>query len=1019
MKSIRGIIGTRHLGTRPVGPVATSGILVTLLAVVAVGLLSLTPLRLPTLTILLCAVAYSAVRSGLVQGLVSAALVTAFAVYYYSAAPAEWFVGRAFTTRVVTLALTAFAIGAVIGVLRRWLARSERDLQHQLRFSKALHNSLGEGVVVVDERGTITYANPAAEHILGWSAQDLVGRPREEFPGLGAHELPLEGAESGEYEITRRDGHSITVAYSSSPILEDGHNRGLVIAFRDVSERRQAEEALRRSEERFRSLVQNLTDVITVLDPDGRMQYLSPSIEHVVGYTPDELVGRNCFELVHPDDRERVASALRERAEDRLASSAGTQFRFRHRDGSWRDIEAVSTNGLADPAIRGIIVTCRDITERQQIEQELRVAKEAAEAASRAKSDFLATMSHEIRTPMNGVIGMSELLLGTELTPEQREYAEAIASSGEHLLRIINDILDFSKIEAGRMQLEEFDFDLRSTVEDVAGLLGARAADKGLELTCYCEPDVPSMVRGDPFRLRQVLTNLVGNAIKFTDEGEVVLRACTEEDSGEHVLARFEVSDTGIGITPEQKERLFGAFSQADSSISRRYGGTGLGLAISRQLAQLMGGTMGVESEPGVGSTFWFTARFHKLAQSAIPARSTADISSAHALVVDDNATNRRVLEQQLRSWGVENDSAESGQQALQMLRASAESGRPYDLLVLDVQMPGMDGIELTRRVRSDGQLRSPKVVLLSSVGRSEIAAEARELDVSATLTKPVRHSQLYDTLVNALSGGSQRPPVEPPEPRHLATPPEPTQRHGGRVLVAEDNAVNQRLALTILEKLGYDADLATNGREALERAESGDYLAVLMDCQMPEMDGFEATQRIRELDAPRGTVPIIAMTANALEGDRERCIAAGMNDYISKPVRIADLESVLERWVGTGQSGGSEVLDESVIEGLRALDPEGRLLGELVGMYLEDGEARLRALREAVERGDAGEIEREAHTLKGSSANIGAYRVAEQSQVLQDMGRSGDLSEAHEAAEELGREYARATRALSRLVRS
>jgi PAS domain S-box-containing protein len=668
---------------------------------------------------------------------------------------------------------------------------------------------------------------------------------------------------------------------------------------------------LREAEVRYRSLVENIPAVVYTQQPGepSLTTYVSPQIEAMQGYTPQETMSdpEHWTKTLHPEDRERVL------AEDERTNRTGepfvAEYRQFARDGRvvWVRDEAVLVRDEAGTPLywQGVLL---DTTERKRAEEELRQAKTEAEAASRSKSEFLANMSHEIRTPMNGVIGMTGLLMDTDLSEEQREYAGTVRSSGENLLTIINDILDFSKIEAGRLELEEMDFDLQRVVEEAVDLLGERAHGKGLELASLVEGTVPTTLRGDPGRIRQVLVNLLGNAVKFTEAGEVVLRVSVDEDEAhaadadEAVVVRLQVEDTGIGMTDEQRLRLFQSFSQADASTTRRYGGTGLGLAISKQLVELLGGEIGVESQPGKGSTFWFTLRTQKQPEDgprvAPPRR--ASLRDVRALVVDDNETNRRIVHEQVTSWGMKNGMAEGGHGALEVLRKAVREGSPYDLAILDLQMPGMDGMELASKIKADPSIAPTKLILLTSMGLRGEAEQARRAGFAAYLTKPVRQSKLFDAMVNVmmdalpveeqaemgpadetpivvarrgLEGGEARP-VELPWRAH--------------VLVAEDNQVNQKVAVRMLEKLGYRADVAANGLEAIEALSRIPYAAVLMDVQMPEMDGHEATAGIRRREQGRGRrTPIIAMTANAMQGDREEALASGMDDYVPKPVKL------------------------------------------------------------------------------------------------------------------------------------
>jgi PAS domain S-box-containing protein len=812
------------------------------------------------------------------------------------------------------------------------------------------------------------------------------------------------------------------------------------------------EEALRENETRLRAITDSAHDAILMMDPQGLVSYWNLAAERILGFTSAEAIGQTLHELIVPEHyhaAHHAAFPTFQRTGQGAAVGKTIEVNARRKDGTIIAIQ-LSLSSLFLNGGWYAVGIISDITERKRMQEALQTtlidleqtnqslvdqtlrANEmtvAAEYANAAKSEFLANMSHEIRTPMNGVIGMTGLLLDTDLTPEQRQFTNIIRSSSETLLSLINDILDFSKIEAKKMDLESIDFDLRLTLEDTMEMLSVKAHEKGLEIAGILDPDIPAYVRGDPGRVRQIITNLGNNAIKFTPRGEISLRANLESQDEKQVCVRFAITDTGIGIPQDKMARLFTPFSQVDGSVTRKYGGTGLGLAISKQLAELMGGSTGVTSEEGIGSTFWFTVVFEKTSDEKIRNLvPLANLTGIKVLVVDDHEVNRLLVSLLLKSWGCRYAEAEKGDVALSLLQEAASSGDPYQAALLDMQMPDMDGAELARRIKADPRLGATQLILFTSLGKRGDAAQMKALGFSGYLTKPLRQEQLHECLALVLGQAT----ISTTQNTHQTAPTELVTRHTiadsfkhkTHILLAEDNTVNQFVVTKILKKLGYRADVVANGQEAITALQAINYDLILMDCQMPEMDGFEATRLIR--DPQTGVlnplVPIVALTANALTGDRERCLKAGMDDYLSKPINVDDLNVALEKWLAKAETEktaenqtqsqrisetdnttsnepqaneGDETSIFNEAELVQRLMDDQDLVEAVVIAFVEDMPLQITALKQFLASGDISGAQRQAHTIKGASANLGASRLRQVAFELEKLAKNSDIPEA------------------------
>ena len=936
--------------------------------------------------------------------------------------------------------------------------RAEKALQERNALLTSLLNSIDDIVYFKDERGVHLGCNPAFERFVGRTHQEILGYTDQDLfpPDIAetSRKDDLMVMDQGKPHHTEKwidypDGYRVLVDMIKSPLRNaQGGIIGVLGVYRDIT-------AGRRAEMLYKTLAESSLAAFFVVQ-DGKFRFINNSSIAYAGYAAEELVGQDADVIVHPDDRKFA----KEKARELLKSGDVSPYEFRMvtKQGGIRWIAQI-VSPIQHEGRAAVLGNAIDITERkqaqdalvetnEQLEQAISRANEMAlqaELANMAKSEFLANMSHEIRTPMNGVIGMSGLLLDTELTAEQRRYAQLVRSSGEALLKVINDILDFSKIEARKLDLEILDFNLRTTLEDVTELLALKAQEKGLELVCLIEPETPLWLRGDPGRLRQILVNLGGNAVKFTHEGGVTIRAGLESQDDQKAVVDFTVSDTGIGIPTDRIGALFSPFTQVDGSTTRKYGGTGLGLSISKQLVELMGGHIGVESQEGHGSTFRFTALFEKQPEVAPHSPDAfADLTGVRVLVVDDHATNRLLATTLLRTWGCRTDEAADGKTALYMLQTAIRAHDPYRAVLLDMQMPEMNGEELGRLIKSDPECKNTLLVMMTSLGQRGDARRLESIGFAAYLTKPIREGQLHDALALALG---RRIDAERASHNRLIT------RHtvaelrlrGARILLAEDNITNQQIAVAMLNKLGCRADVAANGTEVLEALRTIPYDLVLMDCHMPEMDGFEATRRIRSVDSAvlNHQMPVIAMTARAMKEDREECLHAGMNDHLPKPVDPKALAEMLGKWlpvqtgdlkletgeaeagacdVGEGkndvgqetqskessfafqrQTGDSEfqvssfkfqssapIFDKTAL--LRRVMEDEDLLRVVVSTFLEELPRQFEAMKTYLVTGDAPRAERQAHTIKGAAASVGGEALREAAWEMEKAGKAGDL---------------------------
>ncbi len=935
--------------------------------------------------------------------------------------------------------------------------RTEDALKESEVFYHSLVESIPQNLYRKDQQGRFTFANHRFCETIGKPLEEVLGKTDFDlFPEDLARKYQLDDERlmrTGEVFDTveahqTQKGQKRYVHVVKSTIRNfQGDILGTQGIFWDVTERKQTEEDLAYERELLRSFLDNVPDPVYFKDTKSRIIRCSAGMASIFNVASvDEVIGKTDFDFF---TEEHARQAFED--EQRIILT-GKPMLGKVEKETWPDGQVTYVISSKMPfrnkhgAIIGTIGISKDITQLKKTEAELELARDAALESTRLKSEFLANMSHEIRTPMNAIIGMAGLLMETELDAEQKDFADTIRSSADALLTVINDILDFSKIEAGKLHFELIDFNLGEMVESAVDLVAPRAQNKNLELLLWMQPGMPATVKGDPGRVRQILLNLLTNAVKFTETGEVVVKVGLSSQNGNRAKIRFSVTDTGIGINPQALASVFQAFIQADGSMTRKYGGTGLGLAISKQLVEMMGGQIGAISTQGKGSEFWFELNLPLGSENSADTRPVRDLASLRVLVVDDNATNRQIVRLQVKSWRLECEECASGPEALTLLREHAFRGQPFDVVLLDQQMPGMDGLTLAREIKRDPAIANAKLIMLTSMGHRILQDQIQAAGLAAFLVKPVKKSRLFDCLATVVGQTSEaieapRPIAEPAAGR---TAEEGERRKSMKILLAEDNPVNQKVALRQLNKLGYAADAVGNGLEVLEALKSIPYEVVFMDCQMPELDGYEATRRVRQKEqsgawgANRVPCYVIALTAHALQGDREKCLEAGMNDYISKPVQMADLQSVLERAqlalnkispsVATTSATPSvaapapnlpPAIDMEVLRSLRELQEPGEPdpVLELVDLFLSDAQPRLDQLQTALAASDWPRISGQAHSLKGSASNLGAKHLSALCAQLEKVVRAGETTGLAPQIEQIIAEFRRVKSALNEVT--
>ncbi|MCR9296286.1 MAG: response regulator [bacterium] len=878
--------------------------------------------------------------------------------------------------------------------------KAEKSLEHERFLLHTLLDYLPDAIYFKDRQGKFTRVSRSLAKHLGTTTEEVVGKTdRDFFDASYAAEAqadeealmrtgkPLIGKE----EQPGWSGSEVTWVSTTKVPLPD--NAGNIIGTFGVSHDISAQKAV---ETNFRSVIDAAPNPLVVVNREGKIELVNSATSSVFGYAQSELIGQS-IEILVPERLRESHQELRktyQRQPEARPMGGDRQLAGRRKDGSEFPLE-IGLNPVRLNDRTAVLASVIDITARKQTQDALVAAKQAAESANQAKSDFLANMSHEIRTPMNAIIGMTEMVLSDDLNSDHRGYLTTVLESAESLLAIINEILDFSKIEAGHLHLENVEFDLRDEISDALRTLSSRAFRKGLELACNVAPDVPNRCWGDPIRIRQIIINLVGNAIKFTESGEIVVDVSQQGDSGTERVFQVSVRDTGVGIPEDRLGTIFSAFAQADGSTTRRFGGTGLGLTISSRLVEAMHGKIWVESQVGQGSTFSFTIQLRVSENAAPAALDLQSLENCSVLVVDDNATNRKILQAMLQSWKMKVYVVDGGQSALAELERLAQSGNPPLLVLTDVQMPGMDGFMLAAKIRAHPRLQETRIVLLSSGVRASDTADRERLGIRAQLMKPIKRSELLDVILLSLGGmrsvqaTSQAGEAKLPELDSL------------KILLVEDGKANQMLALGLLERWGHQVKLAENGREAVESWQSEEFDLILMDLQMPEMDGFEATRQIRSLEHGSGRhIPIVAMTAHAMKGDEERCLQAGMDGYVPKPIRQKDLHEALSKFLSTGvkmatqetRSPSDEIgcVDWGLV--LETVGGDEGFLKSIIQACLEETPQLVQQLARSLDEGDAKESRRLAHTIKAAGRTFGVTRLTEHAEHIELAAESGDL---------------------------